>query len=309
MQSTDAVARRRAVAETVAAAYAANSSVHGVLLAGSVARNLADDFSDVEIDVFWGEPPTDSDRRRPFQDHGWELVASEVDEHEWADSFLVRGVKVDTSQFLVSTIDAWIGDVMVAGDTEPELQVRITALRQGHALHNPALIERWRARTEPYPDVLCHAMVDEGLDFRPRERLDMLAARDDVLMLHSDLVDNVRGVLDTLMGLNRVYAPHPWHKWLDWEIGQLPIAPSRLNQRIRRLLSNDARTAVAETVALVHDTFELVDRHLPGYDTSRRRAAFDRAPQQTRWLLRRRAVRRRRVRRARPAWPHRRRAR
>jgi hypothetical protein len=276
MQTTDAVRRRRALAETVAAAYAADSSVQGVLLAGSVARNLADDFSDVEIDVFWGEPPTDVERSRPFRDHGWELVASEVDEHEWADSFLVQGVKVDTSQFLVSTIDAWIDDVMVAGDTEPELQVRITAIRQGHPLHNPALMARWRARTEPYPDVLAHAMVDDGLDFRPRERLDMLAARDDVLMLHSDLVDNVRGVLDTLMGLNHVYAPHPWHKWLDWETSQLTIAPPRLNQRIRRLLTVDSSTAVAEIAALVHDTFKLVDRHLPGYDTALRRAAFDR---------------------------------
>lgn len=68
-----------------------------------------------------------------------------------------------------------------------------------------------------YPTALALAMVEKGLALRPRERLDMLAVRDDVLLLHRDLVDNVQGVLDALFGLNRVFAPHPFHKWLEWE--------------------------------------------------------------------------------------------
>jgi predicted nucleotidyltransferase len=275
MDSTDAVARRRTLAVNVAAAYAGNPKVAGVVLAGSVARGLADGFSDVEVDVFWHSAPSLHDRHAPLEANAWILVSAEEDEDEWADSFMVDGVKVDTSQFLVSTLDRWIDKVMQTGDTEPEYQVRITAVRQGRPLHNAALIGRWRSKTEPYPDVLANAMVTKGLEFWPRGRIEMLAARGDVVMLHSDLVDNVRGILDALMGASRLYVAHPWHKWLDWETGQLTITPPDLNARIRRLLTADPTAAAAQTTALVHETFDLVDRYVKGFDTGALRAAFE----------------------------------
>src|SRR3954466_2430071 len=105
MNNQSEIARRRALAEIVAPAYAANPKVAGVLLAGSVARGLADEFSDIEIDIFWHAPPTDQDRSAPIERAGWPIVYRHEDENEWADGFLIAGVKVDTSQFLVSTMD------------------------------------------------------------------------------------------------------------------------------------------------------------------------------------------------------------
>ena len=60
----EATIKRMALAQRIAPAYAANPKVRAVLLAGSVARGTADHFSDIEIDVFWAEPPSDDERRR-----------------------------------------------------------------------------------------------------------------------------------------------------------------------------------------------------------------------------------------------------
>lgn len=275
MTNAPALRERQARAAVVAAAYAENDNVAGILLAGSVARGLADNLSDIEVDVFWHALPTDDERRTPLEKNSWPLVATDVDEHEWTDSFLVDGIKVDTSQFLVATLDRCIQQVVDTGDTEAEYQVRISAIRQGQPLHNAALIEDWRARTDRYPPVLRNAMVDNGLDFWSRARIDMLAARNDVLLLHGDLVDNMRGILDVLMGLNQIYAPHPWHKWLDYETGLLALAPADLNRRIRRLLRSEPQDAADEATALVHETFDLVTQHLPGFDILEKRASFD----------------------------------
>jgi hypothetical protein len=274
MNNQNEIARRRALAELVAPAYAANPKVAGVLLAGSVARGIADQFSDIEIDIFWHSPPTDDDRSAPIERSGWQPVYRHVDENEWADGFLIAGVKVDTSQFLVSTIDRWLDDVLVRSDIEPEYQVRITAIQHGQPLYSAAQIERWRAKTAVYPEALAHAMVTEYLSFRPRYLLEMLAARDDVLLLHQDLVATEQLILSVLMGVNRMYAPHPYHKWLDWEIGQLRIAPPDLNHRLRRILRAEPHAAVAQLVALIEETFALVDQHLPNFDTSAARAVF-----------------------------------
>ena len=62
---------------------------------------------------------------------GWERVYAEEDEHEWADGYRIDGVKLDTSGFVLSTINAYLSAALDRADTEPELQVRITALLHG----------------------------------------------------------------------------------------------------------------------------------------------------------------------------------
>jgi predicted nucleotidyltransferase len=270
-----AVERRRAIAERAAVAYRSNPHVAGVLLAGSVARGLADDLSDIEIDVYWTQPPTDEERRAAVEGVGWSRVYDEVDEHEWADGYLIDGIKVDTGGFLTTTIAAYLDAALEHADTEPELQVRITALLHGRPLHGDELIGTWRDRCTTYPEPLALAMVQEGLQLRPRERLEMLVARDDPLLLHRDLVDNVQGVLDALFGINRVFVPHPFHKWLDWEATLLPTKPDGLVVRIRRLLVSPPGEGMELVCALAEETFDLAERLVPAYDAASARTAFE----------------------------------
>lgn len=201
-------------------------------------------------------------------------VYAEQDDDEWADGYSIDGVKVDTSAFLTSTIDRYLASALDYADIEQELQVRITALLHGRALHGERIIDAWRSRCAIYPLPLAEAMVREGLDLRPRERLDMLAARGDVFLLHRDLVDNVQGILDALFGLNRVYVPHPFHKWLAWEATLLPHTPTDLVGRVQRLLVAPPAVAVDELSSLIDDTFDLVGEVLPGCDVAAARAAY-----------------------------------
>ena len=132
MNTSDPIARRLEIARRVALAFQANDRVAGVLVAGSVARGLADDASDIELDVYWHQPPNTADREAAVEGAGWERVYAEEDEHECADGLMADGVKIDVSGFVTSTIDGYI-DRARQGDTEAELQVRITALqRRGH---------------------------------------------------------------------------------------------------------------------------------------------------------------------------------
>jgi predicted nucleotidyltransferase len=264
--------RRIVVAEAMADRYAAADGVAAVLLAGSVARGLADARSDVEVDVYWRRPPSDAERRAVVDDAGWEWVYAEVDEHEWADGVRLDGVKVDVSQFVTATIDEYL-DALRAGDTEPELQVRATALLDGRALAGDSLIEDWRARLAPYPEALALAMLDQALPLRPVERLEMLVARDDPVLLTRDVVEGVHALLDALFAVNRRYVPHPFHKWLAFECAQLDLAPPDLEARIRQVLAVP-REGVPDLVRMTDETFDLVEAHVPAYDVAAARAEF-----------------------------------
>jgi hypothetical protein len=272
MGSEQAVAHRVAVAEALAPRYAAVDGVAAVLLAGSVARGLADERSDLEVDVYWHHPPGDVERRAVVDEAGWEWVYAEADDNEWADGVRLDGVKVDVSQFTTATIDGYL-DALRSGDTEPELQVRATALLDGRALAGADLIESWRRRLAPYPDALALAMVDGGLPPRPVERLEMLRERDDPVLLTRDLLEGVHGLLDALFAVNRTYVPHPFHKWLSFECAQLALAPVDLEARIRRVLGAPG-DGVPDFVRLTEETFALVEEHVPAYDVAAARADF-----------------------------------
>jgi len=271
---SDPVARRVEIARRVADGYRAIDGVAVVLLAGSVARGLADDLSDIELDVYWTRPPTAAEREAAVEGAGWERVYAEVDEHEWADGLSAVGVKVDVSGFTTATIDAYV-EAALAGATEPEAQVRVTALRDGTVFDGVDLVEGWRRRVAVYPEALAVAMVEEGLSLRSRERLEMLAARDDVVLLHRDLVDGVQGVLHALFGMNRVWCPHPHHKWLDWEATLLPIKPDRLVERVRALMVAPPAEIVTGLGSLVDDTLDLCEKNLPEADVATLRHDFD----------------------------------
>lgn len=270
----DEVQRRVGIARRAVQAYQANDKVVAALIGGSVARGRADALSDIELDVYWSSPPTVEDREAAIEGAGWARVYAETDDVEWADGLSVDGVKIDVSGFVTSTIDDYI-DRALEGDTDAELQVRVTALRDGIPLHGEAVIDAWRRRCAAYPEALAVALVLQGLDMRSRERLEMLADRDDVFLLHRDIVDDVQGVLDALFGINRVWMPHPFHKWLDWEATLLPHRPDRLVERIRSLLVAPPHEAVATLVGLVEDTYALAAQHVPGADVTGLREAFE----------------------------------
>ncbi len=270
----DELHRRVTIAQRAVRAWAAHPHVTAVLIGGSVARGRADALSDIELDVYWAQPPTDADRRAGVEGAGFARVYAEEDEHEWADGVMVDGVKIDVSGFLATTIDGYL-DRVLAGDTDAELQVRATAVLDGIPLHGHDVIEAWRGRLATYPEALAVALVEQGLDLRSRERLEMLAERDDVFLLHRDLVDDVQGVLDALFGLNRVWMPHPFHKWLDWEETLLPHRPERLAERIRALLVAPPREAVELVSGLVDDTYRLAAQQVPAADLEPLRAAFE----------------------------------
>ncbi|MGN6751101.1 MAG: hypothetical protein ACTHJJ_00940, partial [Intrasporangium sp.] len=87
-----------------------------------------------------------------------------------------------------------------------------------------------------------------------------------VFLLHRDLVDGVQGVLDALFGLNRVWMPHPFHKWLDWEATLLPHRPEHLVERIRALLVAPPAEAARTMGSLVDDAYGLAREHVPTAD-------------------------------------------
>ncbi len=309
---------RQAVAQKVAARYAENPKVSAVALAGSVARGWADRHSDIELDVYWHEPPTDDDRLRIVTGAGrtidifWANPPSEAqyqqifrrtgghlsqlwpyEDGEWSEHYYVHGVNIGISGFLTTTTEGYLADVLQRYTTDDEPQIRLAAIRHGVALHGADLIERWQTRAVRFPRPLAVALVSQQL---ARDEAwwasDMWVERGAHLALMNLFVHIQEKLLRILLALNRIYLPDPRFKWASQLMEGMKIKPPDLASRLEQAFQWEPAVGVAEMQQLIHQTLALVKLHLSEVDIAfaerwycQRRVVWDQAPAEVASLL------------------------
>jgi hypothetical protein len=269
---------RYVLAQQIAPHYHANPKVAAVLVEGSVARDYADHSSDLDLAVFWAEPPTAKERQDIV------TLAGGRDRHPWpahreAAGWLERtvreGVAIDVRHTTVQATKGLLAAVLEHADPRLAKQQRLAALRSALPLVNPTLITQWQQQAAAYPHELAVAMVRAHLRFRPAWEQEQLAERHDVLVLYDSFCTFQKQLLLVLLGLNRLYFPG-W-RWLDRLIDQLQVTPPNLSPRLKQLfaiVSIDPLASVYQLHDLIEETFRLVETHMSEVDTRAARERF-----------------------------------
>jgi hypothetical protein len=275
---------RDALAQQIASQYQVNPKVAAVLVEGSVARDDADRSSDLDLVVFWAEPPTAKERRGIVtrvggsSRHAW---PSHGEATGWSERFELEGVPIDVRHTTVAATEGILAAVLERADLRLAKQQRLAALRSALPLLNPTLIAGWQRRAAAYPHELAVAMVRAHLRFRPAWEQERLAERHEVLALYDSLCSAHKQLLLVLLGLGQLYFPG-W-RWLDRLLDQLPVAPPNLSLRLKQLfaiVSIDPLASVYQLHDLIEETFRLVETHLGEVDTHTARERF-RMPRRT----------------------------
>ena len=238
-----------------------------ILAGGSVSRGCADEYSDLEIGVFWAESPSVGIRQAAIKSVGgelWSLGESSGNEKWELKKVSVNGksylgtLMVSTIHLSVAEAEACLSDVIDRYDTEID--------KHGFPLHGTTILERWKTKASAYPDELARRMVRENLWMGPWFCPEQYIGRDDLLVLYHHYLQIEQGILMVLSGLNRVYYPTSHAKWMDWLIRQIPIVPPNLSERLRSVFQVDAESAWNELKGLVGETIFLVERQMLDID-------------------------------------------
>ncbi len=258
------------LAQRIGQAYAANPKAKVVMVAGSTGRGSADRYSDLEIDVYWSAPPTNDERKVAAEGAGGTLLElSDYEDDEWAEEISFGGFHIGTSTFLVETMERYLKEVIDEFSTAPLPQMRLYSLQHAIPLVGTELVESWRSKANLYSMGLVHAMLRENLVFQGFGYAEeMLAARDDVLMLYDIFCQIERQILGVLLGLNRMYLPNPGFKSMDELIASMHVKPFDLSFRLKQAF----RVPPLEGVQLLHgvikNIFDLVEACIPDFDTT-----------------------------------------
>jgi ADP-ribose pyrophosphatase YjhB (NUDIX family) len=256
-----------AVARRVAGTYTGNPDVAALAVAGSVGAGLADRFSDLELDCYWMRPPTDEERLRPVEATGGSLLALwdfDEDDEEWSEDYRVGELDITVSNFLVSSMDQFIDDVVLATSTDPVRHMRLAAVQRSHPLIGADLMASWRARAAAFPDELVSALVEQALTpdaLRGWAAREALASRGDDLAL-GDLLSRVgHAVSRAVLALNRAYLPHRQLKWQHHLLTGLPLAPDQFAERLGFMTAGRPAEALRAAETLLAETAALAEQH------------------------------------------------
>ncbi len=276
---------RRAIAERLAAIYARNPHIAAVVLGGSTARDHADQYSDIELGVFWNQPPTDKERRTVIELAGGDLIRLypyEAQEEVWADDFMMgratpdhpqSGVLIEVGHYMVDFMDRTFESVLQQSDPDELKQNLISGVGDAVPLHNQGLIHQWQRQAHLYPDALAVAVINRHALIDHFWRWEMLLHRQQNLMLLYHTFSQVQmKVLHVLLGMNHVY--FFGFKWLDVVEHRLSIAPAGLSDRLRQVYQIEPAAGAQQLAALVEETYNLVEQHVPGVDVDRLRRIF-----------------------------------
>jgi hypothetical protein len=251
----------------VAELYAENPKLRALVVAGSVGRGWADEWSDIELDLFWSEPPTDRDRMSVIERAGGTIVSFyPLEDEEWSDAYLVNGLKFEVSAFLVSTLDRHIADVIDQYDATVEKQLRLAALQNSIALHGEDLIARWREKIADYPDALAEKIIRDNVDFGGWNTVELSFARGDLLLAYDLLSKVQKQVMAVLLALNRTYMGHPRGKWLVHFAEGMRYKPEQFEERMLYALRAGSVDGAREMDGVIEETFALVEQQFPQID-------------------------------------------
>jgi hypothetical protein len=138
---------RYALAQQIASHAHANPKVAAVLVEGSVAQDDADRFSDIDLAVFWAEPPTTQERRDIVRRAGGRDRRPSPSHREavgWETRNVREGVAIDVRHTTVQATERLLAAVLEHADLRLAKQQHLAALRSALPIVNPTLITRWQ---------------------------------------------------------------------------------------------------------------------------------------------------------------------
>lgn len=272
------------LAERIVRPFAKLPTARASMVTGSVAKGLADRYSDVDLMIYYAdELPDEATLDAIRTGHGGsarKFLLGDRASGSIIESYFVDGVEVQIAHSTIAAWEAEMAQVLETLDCDTPLHKALEGTIAGRALFGEEYVAEWKRRAGEFPPALASAMVRKHLAFFPMWALEhQFRTRDATIFYYQSLVDAACHVMGVLAGLNRLYFTTFQVKRMRRFLAPIKIAPPDLADRLEDLFRRDMAEALPALKALVEETVALVEAHMPDVDTSAVRGLLARRPQ------------------------------
>ncbi|MFN2282109.1 MAG: hypothetical protein ACK2TZ_09620 [Anaerolineales bacterium] len=240
--------------------------IQAIVVAGSVARGFTDEYSDLELPIFWDELPSDDTRLAIIEDLGGEFLNA-YDGPSREDQLLIDGVQVDLWH-VPRVYQEQVIEAVLAGERSDLSSLNaLDTIRSCIPLFGQGIVQEWKKRAEAFPDVLALRIIQEHLPSFSLGELVLHAQRGNPTAYYSQLVHLQEEVFLVLLALNRCY--FPTFKWLYHTLEKMTIKPKEIGNRFQQAFSESPEAAAANMKGILLETLDLVKETYPEIDVAR----------------------------------------
>ena len=246
--------------------YLPHDSIEAAILSGSPPKGLSDQYSDLDVIVFWSEIDHRYLDAVPLWDIDCELKYSRAmgDESAHLESYYFGPLKVDVGHLTMRNWEEEIDDVVVRHEPDASKIGAMAGFLTSLPLHGDEVVGRLKERMLPYPDELADKVVRAHRRFFvPGYLVNQAYGRGDTLAYCDGICLMLKNLLNILAGLNRVYLSTEEPRWLAYYLERMPIKPDRMEERIRSVLAFDGEPSIEVLENLMVDVLALISEHMP----------------------------------------------
>ena len=239
--------------------------IRAIIAGGSVARGYADEYSDLELPLYWNELPGDALRLAIAADLGADFLypyngpANE-------DNLLIHGFQVDLWHNTVQQEEQVFEKVLREHDMDAGDSNFMDTVRFCIPLYGEDIIATWKEKAAIYPEALARLQVEQALNGLQATHLAILAQRGNPTLFYGQVSQIQQQVFLMLLALNRRY--FPTYKWMYPTLAEMTVKPVNIESRLRRAFTCDPLEAAEDTMRVVEETLRLVQEQFPQLDVS-----------------------------------------
>jgi len=247
-----------------------NENIKAIFVGGSVSRNLADEYSDLELFIIWKGTTNSEIRNSIFKETSYEILVSEEDEGdgEWTISVLMDGLKVDIYHWEEKFLDNLKRDVLENFDTSVLKQLEVSSILDCKVIKGEEYLNSMKTELLQYPIELVNRCLKQEALFESWSLRNVLLIRKDFVAIQSLINDTVLRLLRLLFAINSVYIRSNNFKWIDYQLSFLNRMPVNFKERLQFVATNMNEDGIGELDMLVKEVLSLAQNSYPDLNLS-----------------------------------------
>lgn len=239
--------------------------VKAIAIGGSVGRGYADEYSDLEILIFWDKYPDENTRKLIVKKLNAEYFYPYNYEGR-EDNVIVNGFRIDLWHLTLEQEEQVIKSIIEDFEIDFGSSNAMDTIRTCIPLFGEEIIYSWKNRAKEYPKEIVIKNIKESLSAIDCTQAELYIIRQNSTLIYEHIANLQKNIFLIFLALNKQY--FPTFKWMYKSFEALKIKPKNIEQRFRDVFAYQPRKAYENTLDIMMETLDIINEVYPEIDTT-----------------------------------------
>ncbi|WP_017415889.1 nucleotidyltransferase domain-containing protein [Clostridium tunisiense] len=239
--------------------------IRAIIVGGSVARGYADEYSDIEIPIFWEELPNEKLRKLIVKELNAEFFYPYNHEAR-EDNIIVNELRIDLWHITLEQEEQVIKSVIEDFEIDFGSSNAIDTIRTCIPIFGEEIISSWKTKAKEYPKQIAISSINKALQSIDSTQVELLIQRENSTLLFEHIANLQKNIFIILLALNKEY--FPTFKWMYKSLEGFKIKPDNVEQRFRDVFNYSIKEAYENTLAILFETIDMINNIYPEVNTN-----------------------------------------